>query len=646
MIKKYTSMREYLSEKGITFRESNGELITRCIFGNCDADSRGNEAHLYIDRERALYHCKKCDAKGNFITFARHFGDDVSDWSPAEKRPSEGIRKETNTVDVKKIWEASREASADFLYLKKKAVLPHGIRFRENRLVVPLYDSNGSLSSLQFIAADGDKQFLTGATVAGCFFVIGTPQNRLYITEGFATGASVFEATGYAVAVAFSASNLKATAEEMRRQYPKTEVIVCSDTDDSGLKQARAAAAIGMRLAIPKFTDGEMIDGKAPTDFNDLHVLRGYAAVKTAIESAEVVRDKFGFTSLGALLDEPEEETSWIVEELLPSSGFSIIAAKPKVGKSTLARQLALCVAQGASFLGRNTTKGPVLYVALEEKRDEVKKHFKMLGAKGNEDLHSYMGSAPNEASQWLTKEVKSRKPVLVIIDTLFRFARVTDVNDYAKVTAALDPLLALARENAAHLMVIHHARKGGGDGGDSTLGSTAIFGSVDTSIILKKTDGKRTIETQQRYGTDMESTLLVFDEVSKSTVLGGTKEEDDMRRISEEITTFLKTQKEPVGEPIIDEEVKGRTDLKRKALRDLVTKGEVVRNGAGKRGDPFLYSCSLVPSIYAGQEKQETKSTENSDSSSVVSCSQDLATLTQSEQNKLADVEWFEGLP
>jgi hypothetical protein len=183
-----------------------------------------------------------------------------------------------------------------------------------------------------------------------------------------------------------------------------------------------------------------------------------------------------------------------------------------------------------------------------------------------------------------------------------------------------------MARDNDAHLMVIHHARKMGGDGGDVTLGSTAIFGTVDTSIILKKTDGKRTIETQQRYGTDLEPTMLVFDEVSKSATLGGSKETDDLQRISNEIVSFLKTQKESVGESTIDEEIKGRTELKRVALRDLVAKNEVGRTGAGKRGNPFLYFYSLVPNICVGQEKQEVRLTENLDFSSTISCSKDVS--------------------
>lgn len=313
----------------------------------------------------------------------------------------------------------------------------------------------------------------------------------------------------------------------------------------------------------------------------------------------------YTFTSLGSLLDEPEEDIDWILDGMLPSSGFSIVVAKPKVGKSTLVRQLALAVACGKPFLERQTSRGAVLYVALEEKRSEVKKHFKLLGGTGNDDLYVYVGSVPQEAHKWLDREIKQRKPVLVIIDTLFRFVNIQDGNDYAKVTSALTPLLSLSRENGAHLMVVHHARKGGGDGGDTTLGSTAIFGSVDTAIFLKKSDGKRMIETEQRYGDNLESSILVFDDETRFITLGGTKEEDDKHRLESDVLAFLKSQEEPCTEKTISEATEGKTILKRKVLREMLASGSIYRTGSGTKGDAYLYSCSLVPDIWGEQEKR-----------------------------------------
>jgi hypothetical protein len=85
----------------------------------------------------------------------------------------------------------------------------------------------------------------------------------------------------------------------------------------------------------------------------------------------------------------------------------------------------------------------------------------------------------------------------------------------YAEVTAALEPLLALARQTGTHVWVTHHNVKGDRlDPNDAILGSTAIFGNVDTAIVLKKTDRYRTIQSTQRYGTDWQEAVLVFNEV------------------------------------------------------------------------------------------------------------------------------------
>jgi len=87
----------------------------------------------------------------------------------------------------------------------------------------------------------------------------------------------------------------------------------------------------------------------------------------------------FCFTPLNDLLSEPEEEIAFVWENTLPVGGFSILSAKPKVGKPTLARNLALAVSRGEPFLGRETVKGKILYLCLEEKRAEVAKYLRRM---------------------------------------------------------------------------------------------------------------------------------------------------------------------------------------------------------------------------------------------------------------------------
>ena len=174
-------------------------------------------------------------------------------------------------------------------YLTTKGVQAYGIRQAGDRLLIPLYDLTGTLHSLQTITPDGDKRFQAGGRVTGCFHAIHGPAGVLLICEGYATGASLHEATGYAVAVAFNAGNLETVALDLRVQYPDVKIVMAADDDyqtqgNPGMTKARAAAAaVGGYLAVPDF--GANRPAKA-TDFNDLHQFLGLDAVKRCIDAA------------------------------------------------------------------------------------------------------------------------------------------------------------------------------------------------------------------------------------------------------------------------------------------------------------------------------------------------------------------------
>jgi len=174
-------------------------------------------------------------------------------------------------------------------YLTAKGVKAYGIMQAGDNLLIPLRDSTGSLHSLQTIMPGGSKRFLLGGSVKGCFHGIHGGVEQLIICEGYATGASLHEATGDSVAVAFNAGNLEAVAVAMRTKYPTLKIVIAADDDhqtegNPGITRARAAAlAVGGYLAIPDF--GSNRPEKA-TDFNDLHQLLGLDAVKLGIESA------------------------------------------------------------------------------------------------------------------------------------------------------------------------------------------------------------------------------------------------------------------------------------------------------------------------------------------------------------------------
>ena len=191
------------------------------------------------------------------------------------------------------ILQAAQPASDDYPYLTRKGIKAHGAKVHDGLLVLPMRDASGKLWNVERIApekpADGkDKKGLYRGRRTGCYFSIGTTKGAvaLCIVEGFATGATIHEATRYPVAVAFNAGNLLAVAKSMRDKFPDLPLILCADDDNQtegnpGLTKAKEAArAVGALLAIPDF--GANRPDKA-TDFNDMAAHCGLVAVGRAI---------------------------------------------------------------------------------------------------------------------------------------------------------------------------------------------------------------------------------------------------------------------------------------------------------------------------------------------------------------------------
>lgn len=187
-------------------------------------------------------------------------------------------------------------------HLQRKEVPAIGLRQTEDgRLIVPVLNQSGKIQSLQFILrekpAEGtDKFFLRGGKTSGGFFSIpaknDTKDGPLLIVKGYATGASLHLATGYAVLIAFNVGNLEAVARMAWQSYPDRELVLCADNDCETIKldgtpwnpgkeaAFRAARVMGGKLAVCPAHDGKS------TDFNDLHRLRSLEAVRAVVEAA------------------------------------------------------------------------------------------------------------------------------------------------------------------------------------------------------------------------------------------------------------------------------------------------------------------------------------------------------------------------
>lgn len=346
------------------------------------------------------------------------------------------------------------------------------------------------------------------------------------------------------------------------------------------------------------------------------------------------------FTPLADMLDEPDEEQPWLVDGLLPEAGLSMLTARPKAGKSTLARTLALAIARGDPFLDRQAVKGTVLYLALEDKRGELKRQFRAMGA-ANEQIHIYCATAPADGVEKLTNAVMQVRPALVIIDPIIRLSRMVDSNDYAQVSRALEPFIALARQSGAHVCLVHHSGRGDRNGVDAPMGSTAFAASVDTILVMKRTDRMRTLSSEQRYGDNLEELVLSMDDAGRINA-AGSKSDHDTADAADSITEYLKANPD-ADHKGLRENIGHQWKTVWTALTKLVNDHKVERKGFGKRGSPYLYylpqvdqyqepeveksvACSLVPGIDHEQAKQETSNNLSVCETDGYSCSRDSA--------------------
>lgn len=151
------------------------------------------------------------------------------------------------------LWRDAVPASVNHPYLKAKRIPALSLRQAGSLLLVPLRDISGNLVNLQTITPTGEKRFLKGGRITGCFSLTGAPELResgqLYIAEGFATAATIANTLRLPVVAAMNAGNLKSVAVAIREHYPRLALVVAADNDhrtpgNPGITKATEAARI------------------------------------------------------------------------------------------------------------------------------------------------------------------------------------------------------------------------------------------------------------------------------------------------------------------------------------------------------------------------------------------------------------------
>lgn len=219
-------------------------------------------------------------------------------------------RQNEAAIKAEKYWKTAATVGSTPYMEKKRISELFGARIHDGILQIPVRDIDGKLRGIQYIK-DTYKRFLTGTKVDGCFHTIGEIESDAFLCEGFATGCSIYQATGKTVVIAFNAGNLISVAKELNKKYPDLRIIVCGDDDRFTItngeeanigreKAERAAMMCHGATVFPVFESDEPSEagGKGPTDYNDLHCREGIEKVRRQIlnDEREV---KAGFIPLG-----------------------------------------------------------------------------------------------------------------------------------------------------------------------------------------------------------------------------------------------------------------------------------------------------------------------------------------------------------
>ncbi|EJN3598286.1 hypothetical protein NP592_004078 [Escherichia coli] len=188
-------------------------------------------------------------------------------------------------------YKRTAQAGHDHPYLQKKGVqAARGVHI-DNRqgLVIPLYNTDGQIRSIQTIDPEGNKRLAKDAEKAGNFFVVGgslKDNHPIVLAEGYATAASCAMALRHPVVMTVDSGNLVKVAENLHARYPGSPMLFLGDDDlpkpgrpgNPGKEAAEKAARLTRGTAfVPHFTREEREQGL--TDFNDLHQARGLAAL-------------------------------------------------------------------------------------------------------------------------------------------------------------------------------------------------------------------------------------------------------------------------------------------------------------------------------------------------------------------------------
>lgn len=449
----------------------------------------------------------------------------------------------------------------DHPYLTAKGIKSHGVRVTgDGRLAIlatSITDDGVKPATLQFIAADGDKRFLTGGKTGGAFFTLEGDNSTVYLCEGFATGASIHEATQCTVIVAFNAGNLMTVARAVRQHTPGNIIIAADDdyqtvrppnhpqagqTWNPGLEAANAAAQeINAKVIVPKFSGANR-----GTDFNDLALIEGASVVLKQLSTKTFLIDLDQWTYDAQGFEGIPQKREWLIRGVFPMGQAALLASAGGLGKSYLMLDLAHKVAidkhtdfwniHRKTAFGNIERGGTAFYISAED--DKIEIHSRLAEIDPARTIHKEgkgkqlitipgpdMGMSPrlftsdkddvSPTPLWLdiVERLKAIENLTMVVLDPIQALIAADMNNPSHVQAISSELSRLAAETGASVIFTHHVKKPNSahpietpaDARESIRGTGAVVDSVRAAVVLWETDSTTGRDICDVFNTEYE---------------------------------------------------------------------------------------------------------------------------------------------
>lgn len=539
------------------------------------------------------------------IIHARRLSEAIKLRDDEIKRQREAV---ANTAD--KIFVEGMLADEEHPYLKRKGVRSHGIRVTgDGRLIVPLYNADGQITSLQYIDADGGKLYHAGGQTGGCFWMIGTMDEPgvLYIAEGFATAATIHEITNRPCVVAYSASNLVPVTGTMREKYGATqELVIVADNDASGTGQKyadQASAKYGARVVMPP------IDG----DAND-YVQAGYdLKILLHPQASEWLIPADDFCTKPAPI-------KWLVKHWLQEQALIMVHGPSGGGKTFAVLDWSLHMAAGQpDWNGHKVKAGTVVYLAGEGHhglRSRVAAWKQHHGAKNLNMWLSKAGCDLNtpEGYQRVLDAIRSlpKQPSMIVIDTLHRFL-LGDENSAQDAKTMIDACAGLMREFECSVLLVHHTGVSE-EAQHRARGSSAWKGALEIEISIVPAKGDQPMQIVQRKSKDAEEAQPIYASLNIVPIKGWVDE--DGEQVCSAVLAIEEAPVAPQKESKLDghrktwerawwaggaETREGSPYVSRSALKDMLTSDGNAERTVRNMVNPS-YSDKLIGALIQGE--------------------------------------------